>query len=341
MSSTITQTEQSAPVVLPAQSKRMRMDGSDPKYGDWRDELLANGYAVIKGAIPRDNADKYAAQMYDWLEGFNLGFDRHDMSTVHKDKLPTINEKGMCLHYAVTHEDFAWAIRSEPGVVEAFEKVYDDADLLVSFDAINLTLPNRKDILPNKPWPHQDQDPLKPGFRCLQGLVNLLPNGPNDGGLIVCKGGHALSEEFHKEFINEPRIPAWTPEWFGFTEAGMNWLKDRGCVWEKVCADPGDLLLWDSRTPHYNLSSSTNQPRFAVYTCFMPVSDATQEDLVRKKDAFERFVGTTHWPNARHTGSNVAKRDGEDDPHNRLEPLNKPVLGERAFKLTGIPYIRA
>lgn len=71
----------------------------------------------------------------------NLGFDRNDMSTAHKDKLPVITEKGMCLQYAVTHEDFAWAIRGEPGVVGAFEKVYDTQDLIVSFDAINFTLP--------------------------------------------------------------------------------------------------------------------------------------------------------------------------------------------------------
>ena len=72
----------------------------------------------------------------------------------------------------------------------------------------------------------------------------------------------------------------------------------------------------------------------------MPVSHATQEDLLRKKDAFERSVGTTHWPNARHTGSNVAKRDGEEDPHNRFEPVKKPVMNERAWRLTGIPYIK-
>ena len=71
----------------------------------------------------------------------NLGFDRNDLSTVHKDKLPFITEKGMCLHYAVTHEDFAWNVRSEPGVVEAFEKVYDDSDLIVSFDAVNFGFP--------------------------------------------------------------------------------------------------------------------------------------------------------------------------------------------------------
>jgi hypothetical protein len=73
----------------------------------------------------------------------------------------------------------------------------------------------------------------------------------------------------------------------------------------------------------------------------MPVASATQEDLVKKKSAFERWVGTTHWPNAKHTGSNVAKRDREDNPHNRFEPINKPVMDERTFKLTGIPYIRA
>ena len=51
-------------------------------------------------------------------------------------------------------------------------------------------------------------------------------------------------------------------------------------------------------------------------------------------------LGTTHWPNARHVGSNVAKRDGEDDPHNRFRPVNEPAFDERGFKLTGIPYIK-
>lgn len=156
------------------------------------------------------------------------------------------------------------------------------------------TRPSRTDLPPNKPWPHQDQDPEKPGFRCLQGLVNLLPNGPNDGGLIVCKGGHMLSEQFHVDMKDEERIPAWTNEWYGLTENGMKWFADRGCEWEKVCAEPGDLLVWDSRTPHYNLSSTTSQPRFCIYTCYQPVSVATQEDLLKKKEAFEKWLGTTH-----------------------------------------------
>lgn len=139
-----------------------------------------------------------------------LGFKRNDPSTIHKDFLPTISEKGMCHGYGVPHEKFAWDVRSEPGVYGAFETVYGTEDLIVSFDAVGFGFPNRKDLPPNKPWPHQDQSPEKPGFRCLQGLVNILPNGPSDGGLIVCKGGHLLSEEFHEEFKDEKRIWAWS-----------------------------------------------------------------------------------------------------------------------------------
>ncbi|KAJ6018287.1 hypothetical protein N7451_001666 [Penicillium sp. IBT 35674x] len=320
-------------------SGQMRMDGTDQKFGDFRDDLTRDGFAVVKGAIAQEKALTYADAMYSWLEDFKLGFDRKDPATVHKDKLPMINEKGMCLHYGLSHGRFVWDVPSEPGVVDAFQKIYNDEDLIVSFDAINFQFPNRTDIAPNKPWPHQDQDPLKQGFRCMQGLVNMLPNGPDDGGLIVCRGGHLLSKQFHHDMADEERIPAWTPEWYGFTERDMKWLEDHGCKWEKVCAEPGDLLLWDSRTPHYNLSPENSQPRFAIYTCFMPVADATQGDLLRKKDAFERRVGTTHWPNAKHTGSNIAQRDGVDDPHNRDRPVKDPVLSERAYKLTGIPYI--
>lgn len=126
--------------------------------------------------------------------------------------------------------------------------------------------------------------------------MNLNPCGPDDGGLIVCRGGHLLSEQFHEEMADEPRIPAWTPEWYGFTDRGMQWLKDHGLEWIKVEAEPGDLIVWDSRIPHYNVPTQTKQDRFAVYTCFMPVADATQEDLIRKKDAFEREISLAPEP---------------------------------------------
>lgn len=53
---------------LPASGYRMKLDGTDPKFGDWRDDLVRDGYVVVKGAIPRERAMQYADKMYSLLE---------------------------------------------------------------------------------------------------------------------------------------------------------------------------------------------------------------------------------------------------------------------------------
>lgn len=42
--------------------------GENHKYGDFRDDLIRDGYAVIKGAVPRERADNYADQFHKFLE---------------------------------------------------------------------------------------------------------------------------------------------------------------------------------------------------------------------------------------------------------------------------------
>jgi len=37
-------------------------------FGDFRDDLMRDGYAVVKGAIPRDRADGYGSAFYEFLE---------------------------------------------------------------------------------------------------------------------------------------------------------------------------------------------------------------------------------------------------------------------------------
>lgn len=62
-------------------SAALKADGSDPTYGDWRDDLVRDGFAVVKGAIPRERADRYADAMYSWLEGLYVLLAPCDMST--------------------------------------------------------------------------------------------------------------------------------------------------------------------------------------------------------------------------------------------------------------------
>ena len=64
-----TTTKTSTLTLSGAKDQSMKMDGTDPKFGDWRDDLARDGYAVIKGAIPQDQALQYADKMFSWLEG--------------------------------------------------------------------------------------------------------------------------------------------------------------------------------------------------------------------------------------------------------------------------------
>ena len=40
----------------------------ESSFGDFRDDLQRDGFAVVKGALPREKADLYADQMFQWLE---------------------------------------------------------------------------------------------------------------------------------------------------------------------------------------------------------------------------------------------------------------------------------
>jgi hypothetical protein len=134
----------------------------------------------------------------------NLGYKRDDPSTIHEDYLPVISEKGMVFGYGelnrtslfcathlqstgAAHEKWAWAVRQEPGVVGAFEKVHQTEDLVVSFDTVNLSFPNRKDLQPNKPWAHQGTSSCHLKIAISLQLTPPRP-GSTEGGLPLSSG---------------------------------------------------------------------------------------------------------------------------------------------------------
>jgi hypothetical protein len=69
----------------------------------------------------------------------------------------------------------------------------------------------------------------------------------------------------------------------------------------------------------------------------------TAEDQLLKKDMFEKFQTTTHWPhcNLYTHGKATIKVNGveQEDPLERDEPLTKAVHTDKLLKLAGvIPY---
>jgi ectoine hydroxylase-related dioxygenase (phytanoyl-CoA dioxygenase family) len=302
----------------------------------WLEDLAIQGYAVVKRAVPADRAAQYQKKAIEWLQTFDPNMQPQDPSTWKTENLPLQTDRNTYEHYSVVHENFMWQARQEPGVINAFQKVWGTNELLVSFDSLNVTLPNLKKA--RAPWPHVDQAPRKRGLHCIQGIINLSHAGPEDGSLVVVSGSSALTEEF---FDNHTDPATW--EWKDnryFDEKDMEWFFARGCKVTKVLAEPGDLILWDSRTIHWGgePTEKSNTVRTVIYAAYAPAKLASSAAIEEKQKIWNVWGATTHWPhdNIRLRDLQASYPDGTPDPRHRSEPLEKPEPTDLLLKLAGV-----
>lgn len=269
-------------------------------YGDWRDEFHKYGCVVIKNVISKERAQYYVDKQLQWLKNFDLGFDENDKSTWTGDHLPVSFKGGMYFAYGSTHEKMAWEARTEPAVIDIFEKLWETDELICSFDGMNI-FPPRKDIQIT-PWPHCDQNPRRKGMQAVQGLLNFAPNGDKDGGLVLMKGSAKLFNEFFSkpreqdDHEDKPPPELEFMDLFLFNKKDVTWFEEQGCELVHINMEPGDFVLWDSRTMHFATQPEGDQIRHVQYICMTPRRFATEEALEAKKICFENYYGTTHWP---------------------------------------------
>ncbi|KAJ5898945.1 hypothetical protein N7495_003689 [Penicillium taxi] len=304
------------------------------KTNDWRDDFHANGFAVIKNAIPEDRAKTYQQKAFEWLKSFGTELDIDNPQTWIKENLPVHTKINTFSNYAVVHEKFIWDARQEPGVLETFSKLWGTDELLVSFDSLNVTFPNRKDIPRKGAWQHVDQSPFRKGLHCIQGVINLSHSGPEDGGLVVYPGSHKLFDAF---FETTDKSTWSKKDAYLFNDEQLACF---GIQPEKVCAEPGDLIVWDSRLIHYGAEPTEKSDviRTVIYASYTPASFATREALETKNEIFRNWAGTTHWPhdNIVYRKKEALLDDGTVDPRNRSEPLEKPNITDQLLKLAGV-----
>ncbi|GFZ48428.1 hypothetical protein JCM24511_06176 [Saitozyma sp. JCM 24511] len=259
----------------------------------------------------------YVDELNAWLESFGMGFKSDDRSTWHVGNVPQFEKGGLFFRHGVAHEQFVWDLRSEPAVIDVFAKIWGTDELIVSYDTVNVSLPYPKEEMDEsrtKPWPHVDQSPLRTVKHCIQGIVNLHENGPLDGGLVVLDGSLPLFAEYFA--CHDAPDGGWPQaDWFRHSEETLQWFYDRGCKWVKVEAQPGDLILWDSRTIHYGDAARGDRPRMAAYVCYKPAKDISSEMLALKRDCFAEWV---------------------IGPKDRILPRTEPALSDRAKQLAGL-----
>lgn len=241
---------------------------------------------------------------------------------------------------------------------------------------MNLSVPEKERPKTHEvfaPWAHADQSPLQTNFDCVQGILNLLPNGPDDGGLMVLDGSTQHYKELWQHFDGKKGEKGWNLHaGQDLDEEMCQWLESKGCKWVKVCAQPGDLMLWDSvgpvlncnaadktdsgqRTVHYGAPPSSINPRFAacklengppstcwhlliLFTdvCYKPAATVSEGNKKGLLEAFALRQNSTHDPANFRTKPRLPPEDHPSYATAQKRPIQEPVLSFRGKQLAGL-----
>ena len=312
----------------------MQQHFTDEQFQEYMDKLNANGYVVIKGVLSDKKSNEIRSSFFDSLEKLNSNIKRDDQSTWKGENYPK-TAGGIFKNYGIGQWPALWEARTEPAIIEVFQRFWGTKDVTCSFDGASLlsnqttTLRNEKNAAKKF---HTDQAPTlkftkevqskaskyltdfggrlkKKSFNSIQGVLNLNSNEEGDGGLYICEKSHLD----HEEFFKTNKISNLTKNWYLFQspvklehesddqyksrcDAGSKYLTNYKHT--KVNAESGDLLLFYSKTTHsiVNPSKDSKNYRLGFYITMFPSELATRNEKARRRDIFNDIGTTSHWP---------------------------------------------
>lgn len=297
--------------------------------------LQEHGYAVASNVVRADQLDHCKSLMWDYLESIpNTAVRRDDVKTwgIQGDWLPS-ETNGILHGFGFGQSDFMWCLRLLPDVRSVFSAIWGTDDLLVSFDGGNAFRPWKynQEWLTDGGWYHVDQNATKAGGVgrvCVQGLVTLTDVSEDTGGLVVIPGSHSKHTEMCKRSKVAKSMGDFVP-----VPVDDEILKNGAIL---ICAQAGDMIVWDSRTVHCNSpalsalsQNDVSEPdsdtvassdqswrliRQVGYVCMTPAKMASSEILEKRKDAFVNNISTSHWPHKFVMGGRALPDSIPNDP---------------------------
>jgi ectoine hydroxylase-related dioxygenase (phytanoyl-CoA dioxygenase family) len=225
---------------------------------DWK-FWVENGYVVIKNAVPREQAEKLAAYLWEYE-----GKDANDIDSWYKKpnaqmQMKELNNTGMVEIY---NHQLMWDNRQMPRVHEAFADIWGTEKLWATIDRANLNFPLRPGF-EYKGFIHWDYDPeTKP--QNVQGVLALADQTDETMGGFQCIPELYRTYDTWKLTQPEDR-DHYKPDTTGFELV-------------KVKLEAGDLLIFNSLQPHgIRANTSENKVRIAQYIAMMPAQEDNQE----------------------------------------------------------------
>jgi len=331
-----------------------KFDVSDPlayKY------LEDNGYVVLHNVATPEEIQHGQELFWKYMNASFPAIQRDNISTWGNNNWPKWSETGIICGDGIGNSEFTWFCRGIPKMKEIFSTIWETDDLVVSMDAAGVTRPleYNPDFVTRGGWFHFDQNGYqRKGRHCVQGLLNFLPSGPKDGGLTLVPRTNNLfdtlfatkdnlCDKFGSDFVKLTK-PGLVPEIWNNPEYYPI----------KLCLDPGDFAMWDSRTAHCNHPASPQAKlpkpeirRLVSYICMTPLSHAkkNRKELIDERlRAFRDGLTTSHWPHEYQPRGKECKSQPEFFLNNHQKALlvgkdRAASLGEGPLSSKNVPFV--
>ena len=270
---------------------------------DVLEPLRANGYVVLRDAVPVERCDAVVDALADVL-----GLKLDDPSTWDRIS-PLLDMVPLWGHPS------QWEIRQLPNLYEAWSTIWGRSDLWVDVNSCRVTPPwsaGRADALAI----HFDVDPHDTTQQWNPGLVALTDAPAGHGGF------RCVPSLFRDHDRWPTAWPAPTDPLAALYPATLR--ADDEIV--QVPLDKGDVLIWDSHLPHGTVRNGGTSPRAVFYLQMHP--PGTPADLDERLDDID--IGRAPpW---------VRSKIGHDrlDRHDvALTALGRRLLGAEPWALPG------
>ena len=114
-----------------------------------------------------------------------------------------------------------------------------------------------------------------------------------------------------------------------------------------ITAPRGSVILWDSRTIHWNQHANKDRPysdtpkvRMVGYLCYVPKARLTDAGRILRKEAFDNGVSTGHnpvYPELKYTKDHIYQEFEQyyrENPSYTQPKINLTALGESLLGIT-------
>jgi len=262
----------------------------------WLEHLDREGYVVLASVLTKQDCMTGDGLLWNFLEA-NSSWRRSQPETWSDDSFGNIGSihNGLVKGAGIGHSDFLWFVRTRPAVRQAFERIWNTSELLVSFDGANVFRPWHHGFAKTVcGWWHTDQGAGRVGRQAVQGLVSIYAANARTGGLTVVPQSHLR----HREVVEDQQNPSVDYCTVRSYEPLMQELPQK-----LVTCEAGDLILWDSRLVHAN-APAPQEPvgpadrllRAVAYVCMVPQAFASSAIREGRRAAYEHGFVTSHWP---------------------------------------------